>query len=153
MANDPFPHLKALAEVPEANVAVFAFLLNYPWEFWQVPFFAGMAAAPHWEAVLICTRAAFGDAVIALIAYWIVAATVGSRGWVLRPGAVARIGYVAAGVAITILMERLATGPLGRWAYDSAMPIVPGLAVGLLPLLQWTVLPPLVLWLVRRHLT
>ena len=42
-------------------------------------------------------------------------------------------GFVAIGVLITIVMERLATGPLGRWAYTDAMPVVPVLAVGLSP--------------------
>jgi hypothetical protein len=49
-------------------------------------------------------------------------------------------------------MERLATGPLGRWAYADAMPVVPVLEVGLSPLVQWIVLPPLIVWFVRRQL-
>jgi hypothetical protein len=32
------------------------------------------------------------------------------------------------------------------------MPIVPWIRVGLLPALQWLLLPPLVLWFVRRQL-
>jgi hypothetical protein len=62
-------------------------------------------------------------------------------------------GFVGAGVVITIVMERLATGPLGRWAYAERMPIVPLADVGLSPLLQWFVLPPLIVWFVRRQLT
>jgi hypothetical protein len=33
------------------------------------------------------------------------------------------------------------------------MPVVPLLEVGLSPLLQWIVLPPLIVWFVRRQLT
>jgi len=33
------------------------------------------------------------------------------------------------------------------------MPVIPLLGVGLSPLLQWVVLPPIVVWFVRRQLT
>lgn len=56
-----------LTWTPEFNVVLFAFLLNLPWELWQVPLFDHMPLAPHWEAVKTCSRAAVGDAVIALV--------------------------------------------------------------------------------------
>ncbi len=60
---------------------------------------------------------------------------------------------VAVGLVITIILEALATGPLERWSYTSSMPTLPVLGTGLLPLLQWILLPPLTLWFVRRQLT
>lgn len=149
----PSGPLRRVLEAPEANVAVFAFLLNYPWEFLQVPLFRGMAEAPHWEAVKFCTGATLGDAVIAVVAFWGVTAACGNRRWILRPSAVQVAGFTATGLAITLVLEWLATGPLGRWAYAEAMPIVPLLGVGLSPVLQWILLPPLVAWLVRRQMT
>lgn len=35
----------------------------------------------------------------------------------------------------------------------ASMPVVPFLEVGLAPLLQWILLPPIALWIVRRQLT
>jgi hypothetical protein len=145
--------MKRLIEAFEANVAIFAFLLNLPWELAQVPLFAGMPTAQHWTAVLACGRASLGDVVVALVAFWAVAFAVGSRAWVLMPTRGRIAGFVAIGVLITIVMERLATGPLGRWAYTDAMPVVPVLRVGLSPVVQWIVLPPLIVWFVRRQLT
>ena len=72
---------------------------------------------------------------------------------ILRPSAGQIAGFVAIGVAITLVLEWLATGPLGRWAYAEAMPVLPLLGVGLTPVLQWVLLPPLVAWFVRRQLT
>jgi hypothetical protein len=141
-----------LSNLPEANVALFAFLLNYPWEFLQVPFFEGMADAPHWEAVKFCTRATLGDAVIALVAFWSTTFIMGSRGWIGQGGRLAIAVFIAAGVCVTVVLERLATGPLERWAYSDQMPVVPVLQVGLLPLVQWIVLPLLLILLVRRQL-
>lgn len=141
-----------ILEIPEVNIGIFAFLLNYPWEFLQVPFFAGMAAAPHWPAVLFCTRAAAGDAAIAVAAYWIVAAMVRRRAWVTTPNMRHVVGFVAAGLVITTIVERLATEVWNRWEYAAIMPTLPVLGTGVVPLLQWIVLPPLVVWFVRRQL-
>jgi hypothetical protein len=141
-----------LADAPETNVAIFAFLLNLPWELAQVPLFAGMATAQHWSAILACGAATLGDVTIALAAFWTVAAGVGARRWVLAPTRGRVAAFVAVGMVITTVMERLATGLFGRWAYAEAMPVVPVLEVGLSPLLQWIVLPPLIVWFVRRQL-
>ena len=139
---------------PEFNVLLFALLLNYPWEFLQVPLFKQMPQAPHWDAVKACSRAAAGDAVIALAAYGFVALLRQDRNWVVRGTRAATLSFTVFGVLITVAIERLALSGLWveRWAYSSLMPVVPGLGVGLSPLMQWLVLPPLVLWLVRRQL-
>lgn len=147
--------LQALTWTPEFNVALFAFLLNLPWELWQVPLFERMALAPHWEAVKTCSKAAVGDAAITLVAYWLVALAASNRAWVVSPSASAMLGFAACGVVITAVIERLALGGLWiqGWSYSPLMPVVPGLGVGLSPLVQWLALPPLVIWLVRRQLT
>jgi hypothetical protein len=36
-----------ILQTPEVNVAIFSFLLNFVWEIWQAPFFAGMLDASH----------------------------------------------------------------------------------------------------------
>jgi hypothetical protein len=155
-SNAPFlkRSLLAITWLPEFNVAVFAFLLNYPWEFLQVPLFDGLKSAGHWQAVKGCSRAALGDAVIMLVVYWFVAAIAGSRHWILAPSGLQLALFVATGVSITALIEWLALSGLWieSWRYSSLMPVVPGIRVGLAPLLQWIVLPPLVVWFVRRQL-
>jgi len=138
---------------PETNVVVFAFLLNFPWEFWQLPFFASTSTHLRPEEIASCTLATLGDSVIALVAYWAVAGWARSRAWVLRPTLARLAAFVTVGVVITVVVERLATGVFERWAYAESMPVVPILRVGLLPLLQWVVVPPTVVWFVRRQLT
>ena len=144
-----------LTDLPEFNVVIFAVLLNYPWEFLQAPLYEGMATADHWDAVKICTGAALGDGVIMLTAFWAVAAVSRNRWWFLRPDRRQIASFVAVGVAVTILLERLATmsvHPDWGWTYADAMPLLPGTGVGLSPLLQWIILPPLAIWFVRRQL-
>lgn len=143
---------RALMSLPELNVLLFAFLVNYPWEFLQVPFFEGMPKATHWEAIVVCTRAAAGDALIALTAFWAVALHWRGRDWIRRPRP-AQVGtFVGAGVLITIVLEWHATVLADRWSYAEHMPVVPLLGTGLAPLLQWLLLPPLIVWFVRRQI-
>ncbi len=139
--------------MPEINVVIFSFLLNFVWEIWQAPFFVGMSDAPHWEAVKSCTRASAGDVVIMLVAFWGVAVVNRSRAWALDFRQRDLVAFTSIGFVITVLMEWLATGPLSRWTYADTMPVVPLLGIGLLPALQWLLLPPLVLWFMRRQLS
>jgi hypothetical protein len=88
-----------------------------------------------------------------VVAFWGIAAIAGSRTWVLGSRLGEAMGFIGIGLALTILIERLATGPLRRWEYAEAMPILPILDIGLAPLLQWVLLPPLAAWFVRRQLT
>lgn len=137
--------------LPEAWVALFALLLNYPWEFLQVPLFAEMPDLPHWQAVRLCSRAAVGDVGIPLVAFWAAAAVQRSRHWLMRPSAGSWVAYLGTGIAATIVLEGLAMR-LGRWQYAAAMPVLPGPGTGLAPLLQWLTLPPLVVFLARGQL-
>ena len=140
---------------PEFNVFVFAVLLNFPWELMQVPFYQGMGAAAHWGAVKVCTRATLGDGIIMLIAYWGAAIVARDRWWFLKPRPMPLVVLLAVGVAITVFLERLATvsdDPDWGWRYAETMPIVPGLGIGLTPLLQWIVLPLVLVWFVKRQL-
>ena len=142
-----------VVNLPEVNVVIFAFLLNFVWEFWQVPFFAGMSSASHWSATRICSLASAGDAIIALTSFWLAAAVAQRRAWVLQPSAKQVAIFTTLGVVITVVGEWLGTEMLGWWSYAERMPTLPLLGTGLLPLLQWMILPPLVVWFVRRQLT
>lgn len=62
-----------MLSAPETNVVVFAFLLNVPWEFRQLPFFASTSTQLRPEEIASCALATLGDSAIALIAFWAVA--------------------------------------------------------------------------------
>lgn len=147
----PAPQRTGVMDWPETNVALFAFLLNLPWEMWQIPLFKGTSSLAHWDGVAMCTRATAGDAVIALCAFWLVA-SVRTRGWIRRPSAIALGAFVVIGLIATIALEYWATQIGGRWEYAEQMPRLPLLGTGLAPLLQWVVIPPLVVWLVGRQI-
>jgi hypothetical protein len=143
---------RTVVDLPELNIGIFAFLLSFPWEMLQSPFFQGMTTARHGEAVRICTLATLGDVGLMLVNFWIVAWVGGGRRWPLEPTVARVAGFTGLGLAATILFEILATQVWHRWHYSSLMPTIPMLEVGLIPLLMWGVLPPLILWFVRRQL-
>ncbi|MGY6703327.1 hypothetical protein [Roseinatronobacter sp.] len=60
--------------------------------------------------------------------------------------------FVAVGLILTIGFEYYYTSISLRWTYSELMPLVPPFGTGLSPLLQWLVIPPVVIWLTRRHL-
>jgi len=144
-------NIRRLTEVPEVNLFFFAFLLHFVWELLQIPWFEGMADAPHQVATWMCTRATFGDAVITVVSFWAVAVLQG-RTWISRPTLLNVAAFAGAGVAITVVLEILSTKVWSRWAYSEAMPVIPVIDVGVIPIAQWLILPPLVLWIVRRQI-
>ncbi len=141
-----------LLEVPEVPVAFFSFLLHFGWEFVQVPAFAGMAEMGHWEAIRLCLSATIGDVGFALTAFWAASLAARSRDWVLRPARLPLGLFLAVGILLTIGFEYYYTNVSLRWAYSDLMPLVPPFGTGLTPILQWLIIPPLVVWLSRRHL-
>jgi len=130
-------------------VTGFAFLVHLPWEFWQAPMFSGMRDAAHWQATLFCTRATLGDAGIALVAYATVAGITRRWRWLLEMEWSKVLGFIVVGLVLSVGFELVSVYVLDRWVYEPSMPVFGG--VGLTPLLQWVFLPPLGLWLARRH--
>jgi hypothetical protein len=144
----------AALEAPEFNVVLFALLLNFAWEVLQAPLYAGMADMPHALVTRACVQATLGDAVIMLSAHGTVAVMARSRRWIVAPRGWQLALFVSIGVSITSAIEWVATR--GYWivqrTYLPTMPLVPGAGIGLVPLLQWVVLPLLTVWLVQRQL-
>lgn len=51
---------------------------------------------------------------------------------------------ILAGLFISVLIERVNVHFLGRWSYNEFMPLIPGIDVGLTPILQMLILPLLI---------
>ena len=141
-----------LWDAPELPVAFFSFLLHFVWEFVQVPTYDHMAEMAHWEAIKLCLSATFGDVGFALTAFWIASLAARSRNWILRLTRLPIAIFVGIGIALTVGFEYYYTNVSLRWTYSDAMPLVPPFGTGLSPLMQWLIIPPLVIWLARRHL-
>lgn len=138
--------------LPELPLAGFGFLTHFIWEMLQVPWFSGMMEASHGAVVWLCTRATGGDVLILLAGFWLASIICGHRRWLLQGERKPAVIMIVTGIVVTVVFEWLATGPLDRWSYADSMPVIPLVGIGLAPLLQWLLLPPLILWLARRHM-
>lgn len=135
---------------PEARLLALALPLEAAWETAQLPLYTLWYRA-DWNYILYslahCTA---GDLLILLVAYELVAVLVRSRYWF--SGSVCLTGglFTFLGAAYTVYSETANTGIGGAWEYTAQMPLVPMFDIGATPLLQWLLIPPLVLWLMRR---
>lgn len=135
---------------PEFNIFIFALLLNFAWEMFQMPLFATPPAdTPYWPVVLMCGGATVADGFIMLIAFWVASAAARSRRWYVEARRPHFIAFMLTGLVITSVAEILATNN-GVWAYAPEMPQLFG--IGLSPFLQWVFTPLIALWFTRRQL-
>lgn len=138
-------------DAPETGIAFFGLLLNFVWEIWQAPLFLNMDRLTHFETTLHCTQAALGDVIILLAAFWMVAWAATSRRWIFHPKRIQVTLFIVIGIVITIVFEAIAIHVLNRWQYAPAMPTLPMLGTGLAPILQWLIIPALIVFVMRRR--
>ncbi len=110
-------------------------MTNWAWEMAQMRAYASLADRDWSSSILPCTVAALGDAALTLVIF----------GVALALTKVLRLPLTVVSalqtVPTAVLLEKLGLAR-GSWAYSEDMPIVPLLRVGLLPLLQLTLLVP-----------
>lgn len=140
--------LPALRLVPP--VFVLAVVLNYPWELGQRPFYEGMTGTPRvwWH----CFVASLGDGVLVCLIYALGCFAFRRYDWFVS-GHRPRIPFlVIAGIGLGLAVEWIGARLLQRWVYAPSMPLVPGLELGLVPVVQMTLLPMVVLLIVAAAL-
>lgn len=124
-----------------ATVFIVAVLVNYPWELAQSPLYTegGNLKGMGWH----CFVAALGDGLLVLLVLAAGAAAFHRQDWFERPGLRGYALMGMAGLLVAVLVETVAVHVLGRWSYADEMPRVPGVDIGIIPLLQMLILPPL----------
>ena len=114
-----------------------------------MPAYETRPASTAGVGIAMCLLATLGDVGITLGSY-AVAASITTRRWLCRQTLASFATYLAVGLVLTIAFEYVNVYVLHRWSYAPRMRVVAG--IGVLPLLQWIVFPPIVLWMARRHL-
>jgi hypothetical protein len=132
-----------------AMIALELFTLNFLWEMLQMRFYSSMKGLPFRSATWLCTRAAAADVGLLAVCYVIAALVARHAAWPLHPTSKAIATFFALCLLATVAIERWAIAS-GRWGYSDDMPMI--LGEGVLPLLQWILIPALSLLLFRAHL-
>lgn len=130
-------------------IIFFSFLGNVVWENLQAPLYQGYGS--FWQHFPVCFWGTIGDVVIVLVLY--LAITVWYRDWYwikdLSLRSVITLGILGLAIGAGIELRALSAA---QWAYTPAMPVIPGLGVGLLPVLQMMILPGLTFFLAAKIL-
>jgi len=123
-------------------VFLIAVQFNIPWEITVAPLYVGTGS---WSNLLLhCALAILRDGVLVVILYAVGYGFFRRADWYRFPTAATVGVMLVTGLAIAVGVERVAVVRLGRWAYTDSMPLIPGLALGLVPILQVLVPPPLI---------
>lgn len=132
----------------QRNQMALTFLLaiafNYPWELAQAPLFVGMdslrTTLPH------CFVASIGDGFLVLLIAVTGGLVFGDCRWSEHPGARGYVLMTTVGLLIGVGVEWAAVHVAERWSYTASMPRLPGIDVGVVPVAQMLLLPPLIFW-------
>jgi hypothetical protein len=131
-----------------ALIFAVAVMVNYIWVLAQAPFYVGLEYSPamFWH----CFVASLGDGVMVLLivsAGWL---TSKGSDWFVRPGLVGYIVMTLSGFFLAVLVEWVAVHILNRWQYAEDMPRLPSIDIGLTPIAQMLILPPLIFWIAMQ---
>lgn len=125
------------------------FLTNLVWENAQAFLYEGYTGfLAHF---MICLVAAVVDALVILLLYFFIAIIYRDIYWIQRWNWKPILLLIVLSGMIAIVFEKWALSR-NEWNYTNAMPVVPLLHVGLLPLLQLMVLPVLTFYITSKVL-
>ncbi|MEO0536662.1 MAG: hypothetical protein AAF215_22640 [Cyanobacteria bacterium P01_A01_bin.123] len=142
--------LGRLVALPEFNLFLFSFLLNFVYEVWQAPFYDFYNAPTLADKIWALTHCTFGDGVITVGCSLLVSVISRSRQWIIYPTPKSMLWFIGAGWVYTLFSEiyRIRIAHL----YGILGFSIPGLQISGLPLIQWLVIPPVIILLARRQI-
>jgi hypothetical protein len=97
-----------------------------------------------------CFVASLGDGILIWIMFGIGWIVFRRPDWYVRPTIAVYALMLTVGLVIGAGIEWIAINVLNRWSYTASMPLVPWLDVGLVPVLQLLLLPPLTFLIAAR---
>lgn len=122
-------------------LTLLALVIHLGWELAQCEmFFVHGSYDPSWRGML---TAALGDVLMTWLVYGVVAAVSLRWRWSAEPWRARQwVPLLTTALLLGAAVEWRGLSE-GRWRYTDAMPVVPGLEIGLLPLVQMLALTPL----------
>ena len=130
-------------------VAVLAFLLNFAWELGHCPLYKGCGYG--FAHVSFLALASLADAILAVLLYFGFALIYRNGMWA-HPLTARRIFWLMVVGGTGAVVSEVAHLAAGNWAYTDGMPLIPGIGVGVTPVLQFAVLP-VVIYRLSSYLT
>ena len=141
--------IRSWENLPEIQLLMLSVPLQLLWEIAQFPLYTVWHEG-DWSYILYglihCT---LGDLLILLSVFWFVSLLNRSRHWIFSPSLFNVVLFTCFGLGYTIFSEIVNTRIKSTWGYTELMPIVPFIEIGGMPFLQWLLIPPVLIWLMR----
>jgi hypothetical protein len=125
-----------------------ATLLHGAWDLLQFPLLTAAFDVDRVRATASLLHAVLGDALLATGFYFIVAVIFRDADWPRRHAKRGAAILATVGVVASVLMQWYRVYYLDLDVYADAMPVIAG--IGVLPVLQWIVVSPLAVALIRE---
>lgn len=138
-----------LRRAPEFTIVMVGGVLNLFWEFAHSSLYTD-GSHDRWYIVWTRFHCTVGDVMILLSVFYLTSLVFRSRYWWKTSSKLASILFVLLGFGYTVWSEWYNTKIAKTWEYSDAMPTV--LEIGVSPLLQWALLPPIVLFQLKQNL-
>lgn len=147
----PFIERCSLPRQILTRIFIVAALVNAPWEVAQSGLYVGQdgGSIPWWH----CAFMSLGGGVLVLGIFFIGRIVLGRLEWFEHPGLKGSATMLISGLAISVVTEWMMVYVAPRWGYTESMPLIPGLNVGLTPVAQMLILPPLIFWAATKWLS
>jgi hypothetical protein len=124
---------------------------NAVWEIAHLPLYTIWSQGTARDKLVAVSHCTAGDMLIAVGAWTFAVIVAGRPQWPVEGYSRVAVLIVASGLAYTGFSEWQNTTIRQSWTYSHLMPVIPGLGVGLSPMLQWLVIPSLALSAVQRR--
>lgn len=135
------------------RLALLGLPLSLLWEVAQFPLYT-VWHQNDWGYILYgLAHCTLGDLLILLVTYELVALLNRNRHWIDDRILFNGLLFTLAGLGYIIFSEITNVRVKGTWGYTELMPIVPIVNIGGMLFLQWLLIPPILLWLMRLTVT
>lgn len=135
--------------IPELQLVMFGLPLELLWEIAQFPIYTVWHEGDWGYIIYGLVHCTLGDLLILLVAYWLVALFNHNRYWYRSNVLANGFLFILIGLGFTIYSEIVNVRIMGTWDYTELMPIIPVIEIGGMPFMQWVLVPPILLWLMR----
>jgi len=125
-----------------------AFFFNLAWEIAHVRLYTIWAAADATGIAWALFHCTLGDVLIALVMFALAGIVLWRADWPVSRPWTGGIIVVIGALAFTAWSEWYNVYIAGNWGYTASMPMIFG--IGLTPLLQWLILPPVMVGTYRK---
>ncbi len=137
-----------LFDIPEILLSFLSFFLNFFWEVVHTYFYT-LKDSEFNTMLYGWLHCSLVDVMITIGCFWLVSLMRWDRRWYLASKRMSFIGFITAGVVYTGFSEWANVHIVRSWAYNESMPVIPLINVGLTPVLQWIVIPSVIILLLR----